>query len=91
MTPKSTDRLTTIASTTGSTEAPVDEAPEAQDTKLPPKQPKAKMMGGMEKRKWNGKDLWVCPRCGWDTFNEGDAKVHTCNGRVAKVYEGDQK
>jgi hypothetical protein len=43
----------------------------------------------MKKRKWAGQDNWTCPRCGFDTFSEHEAKVHTCNGRVAKPYKGD--
>lgn len=83
MTPRSTDKLTTTASTTGS------EAGEAVSSIEHPKASTTKPMGGMKKRKWAGRDIWICPRCGFDTFSEHEAKVHTCNGRVAKPYKGD--
>lgn len=86
MTPKSFDKSTTTESITASQ----PEAEVIEPVKSKP-QPKAKPMGGMKKAKWAGKDIWTCPRCGFDTFNETDAKVHTCNGRVSKLYEGDDK
>jgi hypothetical protein len=35
-------------------------------------------VGGMEKTKWSGVDMWRCPKCHATTFKEADSKVHKC-------------
>lgn len=74
---KSSGKSTTTESNTGSVK------PTAAPTQ------KARPMGGMEKKKWAGKDMWECPRCGVTTFDQSEANTHTCNGRVARLYKGD--
>jgi hypothetical protein len=44
----------------------------------PPPKEDVRPMGGMEKTKWAGVDMWRCPKCHATVWNEADARVHTC-------------
>lgn len=35
-------------------------------------------VGGMVEKRWAGRRMWECPKCGATTFNEGESKVHKC-------------
>ncbi len=37
-----------------------------------------KPVGGMLEVEWAGQKMWSCPRCSATTFNEVQAKTHTC-------------
>jgi hypothetical protein len=35
-------------------------------------------VGGMEKTKWAGMDMWRCKKCHGTTFKEAESRVHQC-------------
>lgn len=48
------------------------------------RKPNVRLMGGMVERRWSGKRMWECRKCGATTFNPSEARTHTCRGREAR-------
>lgn len=49
-----------------------------------------KAVGGMVEGEWSGQKMWSCPRCNATTFNEVQAKTHTCKSiRRADEEDGE--
>lgn len=55
-----------------------------------PAKENTKPVGGMTEGEWSGQKMWSCPRCNATTFNEVQAKTHTCKTiRLADEEDGE--
>ncbi len=51
----------------------------AAKKKAEPKEPEPVTVDGFETKEYEGLDLLVCERCGFDTFDQGSAKAHAAD------------
>jgi hypothetical protein len=67
---------------------PAAQSPKPSKKLQRPKLEDVKGVGGMEKTKWSGKDMWRCPKCHATTFDETESVVHKCKKIKSAGEEG---